>query len=381
MDYLQYTIKYSCGHSLRLNFPRKLTRLKLFYEEGRDGDAIRTLLHQMSQLTSLTLYNNASYSPLPNGQIWEQLIVSSLPLLHTFQFYFPFESYRHSIEDFNQSIQSFSTPFYLLEKHWFIRCDRNRNNLVMGALYTLPYAFSQIPINTPCFDDSLSTVPLVDVNEIKSNYYTKVKTVIFNQKCKEPHIEFLPSNIDRLILSVNIPSSWFYLLRNLHHLSIGDYMEMTSIDFGNILDHAPNIRSLTVSCDKLKKLTDKFASALICQQLSQRIQSLTISHRLMDFPNLGVVSVRALNALVRIFAAKCQHLSFALIAHPNTVRPILRRMKELRSLHVQWRHLHFNPSDDSVASWLEQQSTDPNATDYVQTIDNRHLLIWFGNRF
>lgn len=380
MEHLQYTIKYSCSHTHHLIVPQTLTKLKLFYDEGRDGDAIRTLLHQMSQLTTLALFNNASYSPLPNGQTWEQLIVSSLPLLQTFQFYFPFESYRHTIDDFNQTIQSFSTPFYLLQKRWFIRCDRNRTNLTMGALYTLPYAFSQMPINTSSFDDSLSTLPLVDVNEIKSNYYTKVKTLVFNQKCKEPHVGFLSSNIHRLILSVNIPSSWLYLLANLHHLSVGDYMEMTSIDFGNILDYAPNLQSLTISCDKLKKLTDKFQNAIICQQLSQRIHSLTISHRLMDFPSLGVVSVRALSSLVRIFSANCQHLAFALIAHPNTVRPILRRMKDLHSLHVQWRHLHFD-TNDSVASWLQQQSTDPNAIDYVQTMDNRHLFIWFGNRF
>lgn len=380
MEYLQYTIRFNCGHSQHLNFPRTLTQLKFFYEEPRDGDAIRTLLQQMSQLTTLVLYNNASYSPLPNGHTWKQLIVSSLPLLHTFQFYFPFESYRHTMDDFNQMMQSFSTSFYIAEKHWFIRCDRNRNNLAIGALYTLPYAFSQIPINTSCFDDSLSTLPLVDVDEIKSHYYTRVKTVIFNQKCKEPHLGFLPSNINRLILSVNIPSSWFYLLRNLHHLSVGDYMEMSPIDFANILQHAPNIRSLTIPCDKLKKLTEKFANVVICQQLSQRIQSLTISHRLMDFPNLGLVSVRALNSLVRIFSMNCQHFSFASIAHPNTIWPILRRMKALRSLHVQWWHLHFE-TNHSITSWLQQQCTNPHDIDYIQTIDNRHLLIWFGNRF
>jgi hypothetical protein len=31
----------------------------------------------------------------------------------------------------------------------------------------------------------------------------------------------------------------------------------------------------------------------------------------------------------------CQHLSLALTAHPKTVCPILRRMRQLRSLHIQ----------------------------------------------
>ncbi len=357
--------------------PTRLTRLKIFYEDGRDGDTIRILLRQMSQLNVLALYNNASYSSLPNGQIWEKLIVSSLPLLITFQFYFPFDSYRHSLDDFNQTIESFSTPFYLFEKHWFFRCDRNANNITTGALYSLPFAFSQMPINTFSFDESHSTLPGSNFNETKSDYYTKIKTLLFHQKCKEPHDGFVPSNIHQLILTVNLPTSWFYLLTKLRHISIGSYIEMSSEDFQNILQHSPNLQSLTISCDKLKRLTDKYTNLIVCQKLSQQIQSLSISHHYMDLPNLGIVSVRALNSLVRIFSAKCEHLSLGLMAHPNTVRPILRRMKQLRSLHIEWRHLHFE-IDDPV---FQQQSTDPKSLDYVHTIDNRHLFIWFGNRF
>ncbi len=356
-----------------------MTRLKIFYEEARDGNAIRTLLTQMSQLSRLALYNNAKYSPLPNGQLWEELIVSSLPLLNTFQFYFPFESYRDTFNDLNQTIESFSTPFYLAEKRWFIRCDRNPNSLFMGALYSLPFAFAQMPINTCSFNISLSTLPATDFNETKSNYYTKVKTLIFNQECKEPHIGFLPSNIHHLILTVNLPTSWFYLLTELRHINMGSYAEMSSTDFGNLLQRAPNLRSLTISIIKLKNLTDNFSNQIICQQLSQRIQSLTISYQYLDPPRLDIVSVRSLSSLVRIFSTKCEHLSLALIAHPNTVRPILRRMKQLRSLHIEWRHLQIG-CNDPVACWLEQQSTGPTDLDFIYTTDKRHLFMWFGSQ-
>ena len=138
---------------------------------------------------------------------------------------------------------------------------------------------------------------------------------------KQPHLGFLASNIVQLILIVNPPTSWLCLLSKLRHVRIGGYIEMSSLDFANLLQHSPNLQSLTTSCETLKKLTDNFTNAIVCRRLSEQIQSLSISHHYMDLPNLGIVSVRALNSLIRIFSTKCEHLSLALIAHPNTVRP------------------------------------------------------------
>lgn len=380
MESLQYTIKYSCNHFHQFILPKTLTRLKIFYEESRDGDALRTALKQVSQLTRLALYDNARYSPLPNGHIWEEIIVSSFPLLNTFQFYFPFESYRHTSNDLNQTMDSFSTPFYLTEKRWFIRCDRNPKSLFLGAIYSLPFAFSHMPINTCSFSTSLSTLPLIDSNDIKSIYYTKVKTLVFNKECEIPHLGFLGNNIKHLILMVNLPRSWIYLLTKLRHITIGSYVEMTTIDFETLLRYSPNLQHLTISSDKLKKLTDKFTNQTICNQLSEKIRSLTISYQYFDSPTLDTVSVRSLSSLVRIFSTKLEHLSLGLIAQPKTVRPILRRMKALRSLHVEWSPSYIN-SDDPVTAWLQQISTDHTAVDFVHTIDKRHLFIWFGNQF
>ncbi|CAF2379233.1 unnamed protein product [Rotaria sp. Silwood2] len=380
LESLQYTIEYNCSHNQNLIFPTTLKCLKVFYEEGRDGSALRTILQQMSQLTRLTLCDNARYSPVPNGKIWEELIQSSLPLLNTFQFFFPFDQYLSTSGDLNQTIESFSTPFYLLEKRWFIRCDRSTTSLFTGALYSLPFAFSRMIINTCSFDMSISTLPISDFDEIKSNYYTKVNTIVFNQECKGPHVGFLSSNIVDLILKVNLPTSWIYLLTKLRHLRIIADMHMSSADFTRLLERAPNLQSLTISIIQLKLLTDKFTNQIVCHQLSQQIQSLTISHHYSDIPNLGIVSVRLLSSLVRIFSMKCQHLSLALMAHPNTVRPILRRMKQLRSLHIQWRYGYIG-LDDPIAYWLQQQSTDPTALDFVHTNDKNDLFVWFGNRF
>jgi hypothetical protein len=139
---------------------------------------------------------------------------------------------------------------------------------------------------------------------------------------------------------------------------------------------------LIISPNKLKIVTDNFANPIICQQLSQRIQSLIITHYYYDAPNLGIVSVRFLNSLVRLFSKNCQHLSLALTAHPNTVCPILRRMRQLHSLHIQWRFGSVD-LDNPVPFWHHHhlQSTDPITADFVHSNDKRHLSLWFGNRF
>lgn len=379
LENLQYTIEYNCSHVKNLTIPKQLKQLRVFYEEGRDGTDLRQLLQQMSQLSKLAICDNARYSPLPNGRIWEDLIVSSLPLLNQFQFFFAFDHLLSPSGDITQSIASFSTNFYLHEKLCFIRCDRDPMNPFTGALYSLPFAFSRMLINTRSFETSLSTLPISNLDETKSYYYTKVHTIVFNQECKAPHVGFLSFNILHLILKANLPESWIYLLTNLRHLQIGTDVTMSSYDFMHLLNHAPNLRSLTIPIFRLKLLTDNFKNENICFQLSQRIQTLTISHHYLDTPNLGIVSVRLLSALVRVFSMKCQHLSLALVAHPNTVRPMLRRMRELRSLHIYWPYMR-RYTYDPIACWLDQQSTDLTAIDYVHTNDKNHFFIWFGNR-
>ena len=380
LEDLQYTIENDCYHHQSLIFPTTLKRLRLFYENRRDGTVLQTLLPRMSKLTTLALYDSGEYSPVPNGKFWEELIVSSLPLLNTFQFYFPFYHYTNSTETLQEVIASFSTAFYLYEKRWFIRFDYERNGSAMHALlYSLPFAFSYMAINTCSFDTSISTLPFIDFKETKSNYYTKVNTIVFNKKCKQPHLGFLECNIIRLVLHTDLPKSWIYLLTKLRHLDIRTDVKMSSYDFNFLLKHAPNLQSLNISVVKLKDLTDQFSNQSVCHYLSERIQSLTITEHYSYSIHLGIVSVRLLNSLVRLFSTKCQHLSLRLRAHPTTVRPILRRMRQLRSLHIQWRFARFDV-EDTISSWLRQQSTDPKSVDFVHTKDEKDLFVWFGNR-
>lgn len=349
------------------------------YEEEYDGNGVRTSLHQLPQLTKLSLYEHGSCSPLPNGRTWEELIQSSLPLLKTFQFCFSFQSYRSTSDDIKNVVASFSTPFYLLEKCWFIRCDVDSRFSVMGTLYTLPFAFTELPINISSFDTSMSTLIVNVVDEEKYISYDKVKTLVFNEKCHMPNRGFLTSYIVRLVLKTSLPTSWHFLLTNLRHVEFQRTLQMTSTDFAHFLANAPQLESLTLPILVLVKLTDTFMNSTVCNLLSRRIQSLTISRHFSDGCDLGVVSVRVLAAVVRVFNKTCKHLSLGLSAQPKTVLPILRRMRQLHSLHIR-HHPRSRVSDSTITSWLEQPPTDIQIFDFMHAANDHHFYIWFGNR-
>ncbi|CAF0944813.1 unnamed protein product [Adineta steineri] len=374
---LEYTIADNCTHDHKLVFPKTLIRFKMYYNEYSDRIDFRKLLRQMPNLTALALFDKSVQKILPDGKYWEELIKSSLPLLKTFQFYFPYNEYSAWWDDWNAMIESFSTPFYLLEKRWFVRCDRDLEYFYQGSLYSLPFAFPELLINTSSYKTSISTLPDSDVNEIKSNYYTKINTLIVNKALAEPPIYLLPSNIIRLTLNATLSKSWLYLLKELRYLYIEYRADMSSDDFAQLLEHTPNLESLVISTEKLKKFTDDFQRQIVCQYLSERIKSLTITDSDYNYnrSNLGHVSIDALSSLTRIFSSKCEHLSLALKANPNTARPILRRMRQLRSLHIQWPH-NFTVSD-----WLPKQSTNSTALDFVHMNDKQEFFVWFGNRF
>jgi hypothetical protein len=340
---------------------------------------METVLCSLSQLTKLTLYGNGSRGSLLDGEMWEKLIQSSLPLLKTFQFCFSFYRYSVPFNDINQVVVPFSTPFYLLEKRWFIRCYTDSHCPTTGTIYTLPFAFAQMPINMASFDASISTLIVDDIDERRYESYGKVKTLLFNVKCQMPYRAFLTSNIVRLVLHTALPSSWHFLLNNLRHLEFQRTSEMSSADFGQFLTNTPVLQSLTLPIRILSNLTENFTNNAVCDLLSNRIQSLTISQYFSNGNNLGIVTVHNLSSLVRIFGKTCKHLALGLSAHPNTALTTLRRMRGLHSLHIYYCSRCYR-SQNTVTCWMEEMRKKADVSDFMHTSDDHNFYIWFGNR-
>ncbi|CAF3390938.1 unnamed protein product [Rotaria sp. Silwood1] len=378
LESVEYTIKDACHVNYVLTLPKTLKHLKLFYNEARDGNAVRTSLSQMSQLTKLALYDNGNYSILPDGRKWEELIKSSLPLLKTFQFCFYFLFYRNTLDNINRAISSFSTPFYLVEKYWFIRCDFNNQYSALGALYTLPFAFPKMRIDINSCDMSTSTLVTSNIDKKQYESYEKVETLLYNEKCQRPCEAFLTFNISRLVLNTRLPTSWYFLLNNLRHLKIRRHIVMSATGFANFLMNAPQLQSLTILISVLIKLTDSFTNKTVCDQLSKRIQSLTISDTssIHEYDQ-NMDEAYILSSIVRIFGNTCEHLSLNLPTIPQTVLPILRNMEQLRSLHICYPYWRCK-SNVSATSWFQQSILETNVSDFFFSPDERNFYVWFG---
>ncbi|CAF3596074.1 unnamed protein product [Rotaria sp. Silwood1] len=157
LETLEYTI-ITC-HSCKTVpiWPLTLKRLKISFLKDEDVILMQGSLANLSKLITLEICQKERGRLLPNGQVWENLICSSLPLLQNFKFYFQFEVFPYSTNQVKQIVTSFSTPFYKREKNWFIRCDMSREYPYPAVLYSLPFPFDQFTILTNSFDESIST--------------------------------------------------------------------------------------------------------------------------------------------------------------------------------------------------------------------------------
>jgi hypothetical protein len=129
--------------------------LSIFVVRSGDNAIVLASLGHLSQLTSLAVYDGAWESPPPNGQIWEKLIISSMPLLKKFDFCFKFWR-DFSATDASDIVKTFSTPFYLHEKSWFVQCDSHHQMFSTSLLYSLPYAFERFELVTRSFDSHIT---------------------------------------------------------------------------------------------------------------------------------------------------------------------------------------------------------------------------------
>jgi hypothetical protein len=56
------------------------------------------------------------------------MIITLVPFLKSFKFYFQFKCRDHELNQLKQVVASFSTPFYTLKKNLFVRCDVSARN-------------------------------------------------------------------------------------------------------------------------------------------------------------------------------------------------------------------------------------------------------------
>lgn len=82
-----------------------------------------------------------------NGQEWENFISRHLPKLKRFNFRmdYYFAEMETTEEEIDKVMDTFRTPFWLVQHHWFIKCDWKPND-ICATLYTVPYASNRFYI-------------------------------------------------------------------------------------------------------------------------------------------------------------------------------------------------------------------------------------------
>lgn len=323
----------NCCSELRTNFiwPRQLKHLKIIFKSDEESILVLQSVRHLSQLIILELYQKELGRLPMDGQVWENLIHSSFPLLKRLKFYFPFNYSYISINEIETIMSSYSSSFYISEKKWSVRCDVFAN-YGQGAIYTLPFAFDQFILFNDLYEPKILTL---SNHNSQTNLYENVKTFL---------VESLPYwNIDyelsnrKSILSL-IRNDYFHSIERFHFLSNTRlyrqrrHVDVLSNNLFSLIKKMPRLYSLNIRMNDLRIVTNEFTDRIICDHLTEKIRSLKLhqneERRRYDF------SEHELNQIIRIFGTECQYLSISIPSSINTIVTLLQNMQELYSLHL-----------------------------------------------
>ncbi|CAF1293938.1 unnamed protein product [Adineta steineri] len=369
LDSIEYTIIYCSWHVVNeLKWPLKLKHFRVIFNCDVDSNLIRQSLVQLSSLSYLEIYQDEKGSLAPDGQLWENLIQSSFPLLKIFKFYFQFDSY--SSNRIEEIVSSFSTPFYIIEHKWFICCETS-SQCGCGILYSLPFPYHTYPISKNYLLKKISTLPQNNQNDFSINMFTNVKTLNIRMLSAKPDENFVESNLINLVIMNHFESiKWIHLLTKLRHLELSFYTKLSSKNFLCLLNNTPQLNSLVAEKCILQIATEYWNNIDICKHLSRKILSLKLGRFMRRSQS---ISRNEIEQIIRIFSSKCQHLSLYFKFPDDKISFILQNMPQLYTLHVNIYGKTYSTLD---IKWLEKQQTTFNASNSTIVINGHDHYFW-----
>ena len=370
--HLEHRIECHCKHEHDLIWPKTLQILKVFFAKSGDNEIVRLSLRNLVQLTTLAVFDSAWQSSPPNGQIWQELISSSIPFLRKFHFAFKFWKDFSMNSDISRVVSTFSTPFYLQDKSWFIQCDYHHQPLSVALLYSVPYAFQRFDIVTHSFEESMTNMNPPAIKNIHRN----VRTLMVDVKCQNIDQALISGHITYLYLKFpgNL-MNWIYSMNHLRQISLENHIKMSSNDFIRLMTNAHHLDSLIIPYYTLASLTNQWKNHQACLLLSQRIRSLNIHS---STPSCDYIKVDELVHLVRVFRHRCQHFHISIYSRNILAGFILKNMRYLRSLHVRLQE-HSNEMM-ITKQWLIEQNSDYQKLDCHIVVNGNEYAFWFGSR-
>ncbi|UJR19467.1 hypothetical protein I4U23_022598 [Adineta vaga] len=349
LETIECTIDHNCGNKTKFHWPIGIQKLKLTFMISMEYCFIFDSLLDLSQLIKLEIYQITSQAPI-------------------------------FAENLKQLIISYSTPFYIEEKQWFIVyhiCSNptHQRNIKSMIFYTLPYPLEALIIQKNSFKNLFSN----SSRDNHRNIYQNIKTLTIEDNIK-PNNTFNRCNIIKLVVNSEFQSIyWLNILNKLEEFHIDTFGCVSIEQFRILFDNTPRLYSLTLKKSQLIKLTDNWRDIHICNHLSEKIRLL----KFQSYKNLFECLNRyEIEQLVSIFKNKCECLSIGIQTNSNTVDYILIEMLALNYLFV------FIPKNTSsqrkesmtkqlTMEWLETQQTRFNRSNciiYNYTHGNYFLL-------
>jgi hypothetical protein len=140
--------------------------------------------------------------------------------------------------------------------------------------------------------------------------------------------------------------------------------------FNFLLGNASHLYSLTVEKNVLKSLTHNWNNFCICNKLSTKIRYLKFYS---DGDRSQCLNESEFDQIEHIFASKCEHLSLSIQSNIGIVGLILKRMKQLQSLHV---HIMDNFHLPVLLESQDQQEIKLDDIHCTAIRDNQNYFFW-----
>ena len=244
-------------------------------------ETLEMFLKLMPNLTNLTISANYDRDRRLDVKLWQSLIVSALPYLHTFKFKWYIEFHNQNDDVLNE-FQQLQTDFWLEQHHWFTNYELYSKSAI---IYTIPYisnkyhlvpiinGYSNPSMNSSNIFNNVTDLTMV-IEAITNNvqyYFPNLKSLkllnkhaLVNERIRSQlelkHIEYL-----KVIIN----------LSNLKHLFIPRYIQIESPSIMlQILKEAPQLSSLKLD---VFILIPFFDDDQLCEYLNKMIKKLDIS--------------------------------------------------------------------------------------------------------
>jgi len=311
------------------------------------------ILSNMPNLSHLTIETSKVHL---DGHQWEKMIVQHVPKIKIFQLNmnFIFHISTDKLEQVDKLLDSFRTPFWIKEHHWFVQCDWNPY-YNEGCLYTLPYAFEEYAYNdNMCFK---STYPYdFDCLLYKRVNTLKYKILSFNSTTDFSLLSSKLPNVRHLDLSSLFNKiSWLRVstFRHLTSLNISPFMSHNNSFYSliqTLLDLSPCLYSLTVS-------QTFFRGPMLNQMTSMSIRRLEFIYSATtnsEFLTAEECSILASSPL----GQQCEVLKLG-VENIENIFQLIETMFNLRSLTVRckgdiWRYNEMRLLRlDQLLKWLQ----------------------------